>query len=42
MDDLGLDAMINCENVVITVCLTEEPHLDVQVDFDVGGEGLCI
>ena len=32
---VGLDAIINCDADVITVCLTNEPHLNVEVDFNV-------
>ena len=37
---VGLDAIINCDSDVITVCLTDEPHLNVEVEFNVHGNQL--
>ena len=35
--EMGLDGLINCDSEVITVCLTDEPHLNVEVEVGIQG-----
>ena len=34
---MGLDGLINCDSEEITVCLTDEPHLNVEVEVGIQG-----